>query len=367
MKRAFVILLMLSLLICGCSNASDSETTVDTPESSSVETSEETTLDTTEEEVKPVVLYRHPLTGEPLDAPFTGRATAVVVNNIQAAQPLYGIGSADVLYEIETEGGITRMLAVFTDLENVGAIGPIRSARTFFNNIAVSYDAPIVHCGGSVRGRNAGYKDSEDKIDNWAHLDAYYYETSYFYRDANRKAQGYAYEHRLFSTGELLKKGLEARKVSAPTDRSCDFGLQFSDDVQRNGDAANTVTVTFWGDKTTTFTYDAVTGVYETAQYGADCVDANTGKVVTFKNIMVLYTSQWKRHDGEYNRSYYELTGTGDGYLVVNGQAVPIQWSREGLRSNFVYKLADGTPITLGVGTTYIAIASESSTPLAYK
>ena len=87
---------------------------------------------------------------------------------------------------------------------------------------------------------------------------------------------------------------------------------------------------------------------------------------MTFRNVMALYTDQWFRHDGEYPRSYYTLEGEGDGYLAIGGQIVPIKWHREKETDAFSYTLTDGTPVTLGVGKTYVGIIPNNS-PLSYK
>ena len=366
MKRALIILLMLSLLMCGCNNSADPGTTNETPESSSVETSEETSeetsMDTTEEEVKPVVRFRHPLTGEPLDAPFTGRATAVVVNNIQAALPHHGVSGADMIFEVETEGYITRMLAIYTDLENVGSIGPVRSARTFFNNIALSFDAPLIHCGGSWAALNGQYSDDPDTISGWEHINEQY-NGSYFFRDNVRyKEQGYAWEHTLFTSGEKLLAGLEKKGYNKVYESGTDYGLTFADEIDLNGETANTVVVKFPGNKTSTMTYDVATGRYTMAQYGSPYVDGANQKAMTFRNVLVLTTSHWKIYDGTYYRSYYDLAGSGDGYYACGGEIVPIKWHRDTLRGSFTYTHADGTPLTLGVGTTYVGVVSTKCT-----
>lgn len=318
---------------------------------------------TPEADPVPEVLYRNPLNGEPLEEPWVGRPTAIVINNIKDALPHYGTSAADFIYEGETESGITRMLAIYDVLENLERIGPVRSTRTFFNSVAVSYDAPIIHCGGSKRGRNAGYEDSGNTIQNWAHIDATYYESSYFYRDNDRyKYQGYNWEHCLFTSSTLIQKGLLNRELSEPTARSSDFGLQFADTVSLNGETANNITITFRGGKTTSFTYDADQNCYLSAQYGSDYVDADTGKIVTFRNVIALYTKQWIKSDGEYPRSYYNMTGEGEGLLAIDGKIVPIKWSRESLEDNFSYFLEDGTEVTLAVGHTYVAITSNTET-----
>lgn len=362
MKKSIALLLLICLIfgLCACKKAPDYGYKPTEP--STVPTEPSTLPTEPEPDPEPVILYRHPLDGTPLDAPWEGRPTAVVVNNIEAALPHYGTSDAKFLYEVETESGITRMLAIFDDISSISQIGPIRSVRTFFNNIAVSYDAPVVHCGGSVRGRNAYYDAYNGPLSTWNHLDAYYYENSYFFRDTDRyNYQGYNWEHCLFSNGELLAQGLVARGINEPTDRSTDFGLTFAEEVTLSGENATTVTSRFDGGKTTTFTYDAQKKLYNTAQYGSDYIDTNNGEIVTFRNLIMLYTEQTYGYDGEYTRSYYELIGEGQGLLAIDGTCVPILWSRESLESNFVYTLEDGTPITLGTGHTYVAISSAEA------
>ena len=365
MRRIFPVLLVLCLLLCACGTQTPGQTTAATTQTTTQATTEATTVPATVE-TEPPVVYRNPLNGEILDAPYTGRPTAVVINNIKACLPHHGVSEADIMYEIETEGGITRCLAVFSDLTDVGTIGPVRSARSFFNNVAVSYDAPIIHCGGSEKGRTGGYDDGSGKITNWAHLDEAY-NGKYFFRDEDRyDNKGYNWEHTLFTNGEKLTAGL-TDKGFTPSGEVEDYGLLFEDEVTLSGEKAEKIVITFLGTKTTTMTYDKASGLYTMGQYNMDYIDANTGKDMTFKNVMVLYTDQWKIFDGAYYRSYYELEGTGDGYLAIDGKLVPIKWSRADLYSPFTYTLADGTPLTLATGHTYVAIAGSKSTPIAYE
>ncbi len=362
MKRLLPLILVLLLVLCACGNTAPVETTTEPTETTTMPT-----IDPVEEAEEILKAYRHPLNGTALLEPLTTRPVAVVINNLKDCLPHHGVSEADMLYEVETEGGITRCLAVFTDLEGIPKIGPIRSARTFFNNISVGYDAPIVHCGGSVRGRNAGYEDSGDKISGWEHLDQVY-NGGYFFRDEERYDKlGYNWEHTLFASGDGILSGLDSKGYL--TEEVRDYGLQFAEDkdLALDGFVANSITVTFKGDKTSSFNYDDLDKVYKMSQYGDIYIDGTTGNQMAFKNLIVIYTEQWKRHDGEYSRSYYELQGEGEGYMAVNGEIVKILWSRESLDTPFVYTYEDGTPITLGVGKTYVAIASETSDPINYK
>lgn len=364
MKRVISLLIITCLLLCAC-GAAPEETVAPTTQQPT-ETTEAPTEDTTVITEPIPTSYIHPLTGQTLDAPYTGRVTTVVIGNTKTALPHHGLSQAEICYEIETEGGVTRLLGVFGNIENVKKVGPVRSARTFFNNVTLSYDGTIVHCGGSVRGRNAGY-DDKGKISDWNHLDQTT-NGAYFYRDKARRSSGYAQEHTLFAEGEKLLAGIGSKGFRVASEGDVSFGLQFAENVVLGGEAAKEVTVKFAGTKTTTMAYDEATGLYGMSQYGKKTVDANNdNQQLTFKNLIVIYTSQWKIHDGEYSRSYYKLIGSGEGHLAVNGQIVPIKWSRESLEKPFSYTLQDGTPVTLGVGNTYIAVTSVDTDDISYK
>lgn len=354
MKKYIALLLALCLFLCACGGQKDPIATTDTTTEPTQESTQETTEPTQAptEETKPVVLYRNPLNGEPLDAPWSGQVTAVMINNLKKALPQCGISAADIFYEIEVEGDITRCLALFTDLSDAGTIGPVRSARTAFNSVAVSYDAPLIHCGGSPGLALSGrYGASSDTIDKWEHIDQAYND-KFFFRDTYRYNNGYDWEHTLFTTGELLQQALDAKGYNTPTSKS--FGLEFSDEIQLDGKTANEITVKFKFGKTSTLKYDENTQLYTFYQHGQNHIDGNNNKVVTFKNVIAIYTNQWYAPDGTHK--FYDTIGSGKGYAAINGQIVPINWSRDSLRSSYVYTLEDGTPLTLGVGTTYVAV-----------
>lgn len=356
MKRILAMLLALCLLLClGACGKKDTTSGTDGSSESTQESTQETTQDSTQESTEDTVkevLYRHPLTGEPLEQPWSGQLTAVMINNLKKAMPQRGIGQADIFYEIEVEGDITRCLAIFSDLTKVGVIGPVRSARTAFNSVAVSFDAPLIHCGGSPGLALAGrYGASMDTIANWEHIDQAYND-KYFFRDTDRYNNGYAWEHTLFTKGESLQQALEAKGYYTPDEKT--YGLQFTDDVVLNGELANVVTVKFKSGKTTTFTYNADTGLYKMYQHGQDHIDGNTGEVVTFKNVIAIYTNQWVIDNS--GHKVYDTIGSGEGYAAINGEIVPITWKRDTLRTSYTYALKDGTPLTLDVGSTYIAL-----------
>lgn len=352
MKRKIALLLVLCLMLCGCGSKEPAPITPTTQPVTQPTTTPPTEPPTepVTEPTEPPVLYRHPLNGSALDAPWNGQTVAVVVNNLKKAMPQKGVSQADIFYEFEVEGDITRCLAVFSDLSGVADIGPVRSARTYFNSVAVAYGAPLIHCGGSPGlALSARYDDSYDKIDNWEHIDA---DSKYFYRDMDRYYSGIAWEHTLFTTGEKLQAAIDAYGYNTPTEQ--EFGLQFKDGVALNGEDANEVTIKFKSGKKTIFIFDKASGKYNVNMHGSEYIDGNTDELITFKNVLVLYTNQWYHSDGMHK--LYDTIGTGKGYAAINGKIVPITWTRDGLRTCYTYTLADGTPLELDVGNTYIAM-----------
>lgn len=370
MKRVFVlflaVLMVASMAACGGTPAETTapstaapttvpETTVPettVPETTVPETTvPETTVPETTAPVEITYPYTNPLTGEGQMTEQMNRPYAVVINNIKAALPHHGVSQADVIYEILAEGGITRCLAIFTDLSDVEKLGSIRSARTYFIDLAKAYDAILVHAGGSE------YAYDEFSKSGWPHLDGIQGASKYFYRDQARLNKGVAKEHTLFTTGENVLAAAEAKNIKLSRDEAMNYGLTFSEAVDIAGDAASKITLKFTKKRETIMTYNPDTGLYEGYQQGGDYIDGNTGEVMTFKNIIVLHA----RTSSDGYRMFADLIGTGNGYFACNGEMVAIKWSRKSAKQPFVYTLADGTPIELGVGATYIGILPNTS------
>lgn len=361
MKRLIPVLLCICLLLVGCKEkAPDATTTGETTEP----TTEVTTVETTVETTPASLDYTHPLTGEPIAKPLTTRPTAVIINNISAAQPLHGIGEADFLFEHVAEGGggITRMLALFTDLGATSKVGSIRSARTYMIELARAFDAPLVHCGGSE------FAYDEFKTSKWDHLDEIY-TGKYFFRDKDRKAAGYSSEHTLFADGKKLLQGLEDKGFDMVNEEGTDYGFQFAEDIKLGGKDAKEISIRFYSKsgKRTILTYNETDGMYYGTQKWSSktttIADANTKKDVPFRNVLILNA---KTTTNGY-RMFSELTGKGTGQFACNGEYVAINWSRKDTKSPFVFTLEDGTPITLGIGKTYVAIRPNQSPAVDFK
>lgn len=370
MKRLLPILLVLVLLLSACAKAPVDTTPSDTKNTQPTGTTATptakpngTTAPTDPSQpdaTQPELNYQHPLTGEALTEPMLQRPVAVMLNNIKAAMPQHGVSQADILYEVLAEGGITRCVGIYTDLESVEKIGSIRSARKYFVQIAQGYDAAYVHAGGSAEAN--AYLSTLKNIDLDAGLSA-----TYFYRDQDRLNSGYALEHTLFSSGENILAFAQQRGVTTTLDGEKTYDMTFDDEKVIAGDGAEKVTVYFnMGGKpgsytkSTAFTYDEKTKLYSAAQHGGDYIDGNTKEAIAFRNVVVLFAATNLQSDNYLLT--IGMTGTGTGYFVCNGQTVEINWSRKTVNDPFTFTLANGNPVTFGVGATYIGIVPTGAT-----
>lgn len=353
MKQLIPALLALCLLLCACNGAEAPATTTAAPTTEATEPTTEATVPTTTE---PPVIYRHPLTGAQLEEPFTGRVVTFTINNIAPAMPQHGVSQADVIYEVTVEGGATRCLALFTNLSEVGPIGSVRSARTYFISLSRAYNAAFVHSGKSAFAQqdfNSGVVD---------HVDA---DPAAFYRDSARRSAGYAIEHTHFTTGEKILAVLENRfDMTAPADAN--YGFNFVDEQTLSGETAKNVTVNFskGNGKTTKFAYDELTGDYAASQHGRDYIDGNFNEQLHFENILVLEAVRTGISGAPNVR--HQLVGENTGYYISGGKITPIKWTRASEDAPFSYTLADGTPLTMTPGRTYIGIVPVGS-PVVYE
>jgi hypothetical protein len=297
------------------------------------------------------------LTGETLEKPQTDRLFAVSVNNIKASMPQHGISHADVYCEMLAEGNITRCLGIFSDIASVEKLGSIRSGRIYTLSLAQMFDAILVRAGGSAEADRAIAQTGWDDLNGISGIAG-----PAFYRDSERRRSGYALEHTLFTGGpELIEKAKEL-EYSLTKESPYDFGWNFASDAAPDGEAASHITLAFGSGnnaKTTTMNFDAEAGKYLASQYGENWIDGNTGQTLAFENVLVLETVTYIQSDGLHRT--IELVGSGKGHFACDGRIVPILWSREAENAPYVFTLENGTPVTLGIGKTYLGIVPTAS------
>lgn len=347
MKRYIALFLALTFLLCTCCQKEEEfDVAVETPNVN--QDSPDPAPTPTPEEVE-IFEYVNPLTGEGLHEDISmNRPIAIMINNIKQAQPQVGVSNADVIYEIQAEGGVTRMLAIFQNVEDIESIGSIRSLRSYYLRIAQSYDAILIHAGGSTEAYN------DLAATGWDHICGVQgnYSISPFYRDSSRMQ--YGTEHSMFATGSGILKCIEDKGFRTEHKDGYDYGYTFSEAANEQcTEDAEYVKVIFNSGKNTSFTYDEENSVYSAYQFGSRYQD--NGEVdMTFENLIILYADM-SVYDG-YGRISVDLLTTGTGYFMNDGKYTEITWSKENYEDPFTLTLPDGTPLDFGIGKSYFAI-----------
>lgn len=361
MKKLVSLLLILSLILCGCGASAPAETTappttqapVTVPPTTVPPATEAATEPPTEAPTEPPA-PTNPLTGEILEAPMESRAFAVSINNVQGAMPLHGVSKADLFFEMFINDYCTRGLAIFSDLSRVDHVGSVRSLRYNFTDLCQIYDAVVVHAGASDQVledlRNRGVNNVNVGSDA----------SDYYYRDQERRDAGYAVEHTMMVRGERTVSYAESRGARVTRNPEQDSGLRFREDGTPDGQQANRITINLIHGpitKQTVMEYSETEGKYLFQQYGKTMYDAAENRNIYFENVIVMMCNVYD--DGVYHVA--ELVGSGEGFFACGGKLIPIRWIHEKMEEPIRFTLEDGTPLELGVGNSYVAVAPLTS------
>ena len=119
------------------------------------------------------------LTGEPVaEVQGRRRPVAVMLSNIISACPQSGISRAGVIYEAPVEGGITRLMGLFENYDDLEKIGSVRSCREYYVYLAAGFDALYYHYGQAAYAIPLLESDHIDNVNGMEYSEQVYYRTS---------------------------------------------------------------------------------------------------------------------------------------------------------------------------------------------
>lgn len=321
----------------GCGDKTEEETTTEAP--------------TTTQAAK-VNVIRNPLTGEEGYSKklLKNRPVFMVVENHPQARPQWGLTSSDIVWEMVAEGGITRMLLMYADASRIPEkVGPIRSARHYFVDLAEGFDGIFVHFGYSPMARtqieNHNVNNVNGLFDN------------YFYRDSSRNV---ASEHTSYTTGEAIRNAITNKEYRTEIEADYKSPFKFNSKAKTLSSPCKELTVAFSNSYTYTYNWDEEAKVYKSSLNGEKFVDSD-GNQQNFENIVICYTNITSLNDSK-GRVDFDFS-EGNGIYVSNGSYTDITWKKG--ESDDMLKLynKNGDELSLNVGRTYIAIMDESAEP----
>lgn len=266
---------------------------------------------------------------------------AVMIENSVVARPQSGLSLADMVVEAVAEGGITRFVALFQS-GRPASIGPIRSARLYYVEMARTFDAAYVHAGGSDDGlakiKELGVKDMNAFEENGT------YERVDF-RDA---------PHDLYSSMDKLISRSDQLGYKTSTYTS----WKHKNDTAQTPTASRIDFKISGADFNAAFDYDIATNSYKRNVGGEPQLDLGAeNSQISPKVVIGLVTS--KGANGSY--STYRLTGTGDIRVYQDGIESIGTWSKDSPSSQFVFKDKNGLEFNFNKGQVWVTLLGSTS------
>ncbi len=274
----------------------------------------------------------------------TDRPIAVMIDNNTNAWPQAGINDAYMVYEIIVEGGETRLMAVFKNV-NLDKIGPVRSSRHYFIDYAMENDAIYAHYGWSPQAQSDISKYGINNING-------IYEDAGYWRDSVKKAPHNA----LTSTDKLLAV---ANRRGYRTTSNQESVLNYTTDevLLEDGQTATYVKIPYTSYNVIEFKYNEETQRYTKYAKGKKQTELSTGNDITTKNIIITFAENYTLTDAE-NKGRQGIKNIGKlkGYYITNGKAIEITCEKNDRKSQTVYKDLQGNEIKVNDGNTFVQI-----------
>jgi Protein of unknown function (DUF3048) N-terminal domain/Protein of unknown function (DUF3048) C-terminal domain len=282
----------------------------------------------------------------PLVDPFTGERVAelkpvlaVKIDNIVYARPQTGLQSADIVYVIPVEGGLTRFMAVYS-AHVPPVVGPVRSARQSDLDLLAQFGRPAFAWSGAT-------PHLVPFIERAPVADLYALQVGGYYRSGSRSAPYNLYAN----TKQLLA---EAKGAAVARDIGFRFGA-----LPAGGTAVASYSVKYPA-ASYTFRWSAKAKRWLAWIDGAPA-EATEGGQLGGSTVVIQYTQITTSRFEEYGGRppYAKSTGSGTALILRNGRVYQVRWSRPSLGVGTTYTL-DGKRMLFAPGQVWVVLAPEN-------
>lgn len=326
-KKIITVFTLLLLLLMACSNP-------DTEQSGQNLTKKDIELDEVD------AGHSYPLTGEAASAPVSNRMVGVMINNHPAARPQSGLSQADLVFEILAEGQTTRFLALFHS-QTPEVVGPVRSARPYYFQLANSYNALYIYHGA------ANFIEDMLKAGAADHLNGAYYDDDghLFKRESFRVAPHNSYLQFNSVAEVAAAQGYDIEASYEPLHFLAEDEL---DDIE--GETVSEVEL-FYGQESVRYVYDVSSETYFRYNDQQQTVELSDQTPIQLNNVFIIETEHQIVDDA--GRREVDLTSGGNAYLLQKGMIQKIQWENSDGR---IVPVRNGEQVGLIPGQTWINV-----------
>ncbi len=300
----------------------------------------------------------NPLTGKPYlsDAAMARRNLLVKVSNFPPlVRPQSGLNLADLVFEYEVEGGVTRFAAIFRDHAPTH-VGPVRSGRLVDLQLVPMYAALFAYSGSSDPIRKMILDVP------WGHRVF----TPQFGDNCNEAGfcrfpeVGKAFEHTLYLDTNALWARADKRGVN---DGHKAKGFAFNPVPDPDGKPSIDIDISWYGKIEARWQYDPATGHYLRFTDGLPHMDKNDGQQLWADNIVIIQVPHVERPDlfepeSKSASQDIQLYGTGSAYVFRDGVYYQGLWVRRNEDDGTALQLVYGNNVNIMMkpGRTYVEI-----------
>ncbi|MDR0468570.1 MAG: DUF3048 domain-containing protein [Peptococcaceae bacterium] len=281
---------------------------------------------------------------EPEIVPELPTGILVVVDNYEAARPQSGIDKADVVYEVMVEGGITRYLALFYT-EAAPAIGPVRSARYYFVQLAKGMDLPIAHVGGSDDSLTMIGSLRVKDINEMTNAQ------SYFWQDWSRSRP-----HNTYTSTENLVKAVTNKQYAYKIPDLPPVAEEFTGSPLTD----RQVNVTYVPSYTVQWIWDETLG--EGGQYRRHinyrAQSTADGSPMAADTIFIIAAAS-RDQDTEPVATTVDIVGGGGALCIVENKVIRGTWRKESAERPLMFIDAANAPMTRKQGKIWVQVVDR--------
>jgi hypothetical protein len=294
------------------------------------------------------------LVSKPATCPLTGKepksdkllhrpAVAVKVENNPLAYPLSGLEKADLVFEEEVEGGLSRFMAIY-DCSDSPKVGPVRSARVVDPDIMRPITRILADAGSNAIVDKALAKANITVIDEDNAGSA-----------MRRVARtGVSFEHTLYANTVALRKLGTKHFSRPPPDNIFKFG-----DLQKDASKkATSVTINFSSGNVAGYKW--AKGRWQRTQGGTPMM-AESGHQIAVDNVLieehkVNYSKKITDVLGYPSTEIANVTGSGRAVLFRDGRVIKGEWTRKSRVDPVRFTTKSGAEMQLKPGTVWIEL-----------
>lgn len=279
-----------------------------------------------------------------------GPVLAVKIDDTSAAHPQVGLGSADVVYIEQVEGGLTRLAAIFTN-KIPDLIGPVRSARISDVEILAQYGrVGFAYSGAQTKMRPVLASA------NLENMSAERNPPTIYQTDPKR----FSPTNMMVDASALLKKTIDVEGKKIDTVKS--VGWQYGD----SSELAKRVSsfAIKWPASRYSATWSKLEKRWLLSYNGSPNLDS-TGRQLGTPNFVIQKVTITNSiyHDKVGGITPFSNTvGSGTGYLLRDGKVVAINWQRPSAEVGTIWTLSDGKVANFADGQVWVALIDSEPT-----